>query len=284
MMAMSKLFGKDFLYMLAPMEDITNYSFRALCCNHGADMAFTEMARIDSLERRNSSTLARLSIKYNTPTIIQLIGNKEKGVEEFLSYFKPEQGFLGFNINAGCPSSEFVNSGMGCAMIKRISKIRKMVDVIKKHGCSASIKIRLGMNDFEKKQKVYLNLIKETDCDFFVVHARHGNQSYNEKADWSVYPECCDTGKKIIANGDIKTKEDVELLRSYGVSGVMIGRAAVVNPAIFNLMKGIEDVPAERLIEEYSELSKGEINPRYRKNFMKFFGKDNFAGENERIN
>lgn len=281
---MSKIVGKDFVYMLAPMEDMTDDPFRYLCYKHGADAVFTEMARIDSLARGNKSTLERIRIIHNTPTVIQLIGNKEKSLDEFLSNFSPEHGFLGFNLNAGCPSPEFVNAGMGCAMIKRISKIKKMIDVIKKYGYPASLKIRLGMNNFEKRRKVYLNLIKETDCDFFVVHARNGNQNYNEKADWSIYPGCCDTGKRIIANGDIKTKEDVDLLKSYGVSGVMLGRAAVVNPAVFNQLKGIKDVSADKLISEYSELSEEEQNPRYRKNVMKFLGKEILGISGDKIN
>jgi tRNA-dihydrouridine synthase B len=270
---MPNILGKDFVYMLAPMEDIADDPFRYLCCKHGADAVFTEMARIDSLARKNRSTLERIRLIHSIPTFIQLIGNKEALLDEFLKNFTAEHGFEGFNLNAGCPSPEFINLGMGSAMIKRIQKIKKMVDVIKKYGYSASLKIRLGMNSFEKTQKVYLNLIKGIDCDFFIVHARHGNQGYSEKADWSVYKECCDTGKNIIANGDIRAKEDVVLLKSYGVKGVMLGRAAVINPAVFNHLKGVEDVSADKLIAEYSELSEGK-DPRYRKNVMKFLGKE----------
>jgi tRNA-dihydrouridine synthase B len=261
------------------MEDITNDSFRYLCYKHGADITFTEMARLDSLARKNKSTLSRLSIKHDTPTIIQLIGNRESSLNDFLSYFKPEPGFLGFNLNIGCPSPEFVNKGMGCAMIKRISKVKKMIDIIKKKGYNASLKLRLGMNQFEKEHKTYLNLIKEIDCDFFVVHARHGKQSYADKADWSIYEECCDTGKRIIANGDIKTEEDVKLLRSYHVSGVMIGRQSVVNPAIFNWLKSIKDMRLDRLTDEYNDISEDDADSRYRKNVFKFLGKDAIFGE-----
>jgi tRNA-dihydrouridine synthase B len=270
---MPNILGKDFVYMLAPMEDMTDDSFRYMCYKHGADAVFTEMARIDSLARKNQSTLERIRLIHNIPTFIQLIGNKETLLDEFLKNFTAEHGFLGFNLNAGCPSPEFINIGMGSAMIKRIQKIKKMVDIIRKYGYSASLKIRLGMNDFEKKQKVYMNLIKDVDCDFFVVHARHANQRYSEKADWGVYKECCATGKNIVANGDIRTKEDVDLLKSYGVKGVMLGRAAVANPTVFNQLKGIEDVSADELIAEYCELSEGQ-NPRYKKNVMKFIGKE----------
>ena len=89
------------------------------------------------------------------------------------------------------------------------------------------------MNKFEKEKKSYLNLIKEVDADFFIVHARHGKETYKNPADFDVYKECVKTNKIIIANGDIKTKEQIKYLKSIGIKGAMIGRAALENPNIF---------------------------------------------------
>ncbi len=261
------------IYMLAPMEGFSDNSFRTLCYKYGADVTFTEMARFESLARRNKSTLEKIKISYKTPTVIQLIGYKEAALKKFLDGFKPEEGFLGFNLNFGCPAPMFVNYGMGCAMIKRISKVKKLVDIVKEKNYQCSIKLRLGMNEFEKEKKVYLNLIKDVDADFFVVHARHGKETYDDVADWSVFEECCRTGKKIIANGDIKTKGDVETLKGFGVSGVMIGREATKNPAIFNQLKGLETADISEIKKEYLKIA-GKENDKYKKNVLKYLGSE----------
>ena len=122
-------------------------------------------------------------------------------------------------------------------MIKRINKVKKWVQIIHSYKYSASIKLRLGMNQYEKDKKSYLNLIKEVDADFFIVHARHGKERDKNPADFSVYKNCVETKKVIIANGDITTKEQIELLKSIGVKGAMIGRAAVEDPTIFKRFK-----------------------------------------------
>lgn len=233
---------KYFELMLAPMEDHTNVEFRELCYKRGADSTFTEMARISRLAKNDSRALERIKILKPIPTYIQLIGSNEKDLDKFLQNFKPKEGFRGFNLNLGCSSKNIVQSGIGCALIKRINKVKKLVQVIRDHNYPVSIKLRLGMNKFEKKKKSYLNLINEVDADFFIVHARHGKQAYTIPADFEVYKECVETNKIIIANGDIKTKKQIQYLKSIGIKGAMIGRAALLDQDIFNNLKQNEDV------------------------------------------
>jgi tRNA-dihydrouridine synthase len=184
--------------------------------------------------------------------------------------FKPFEGFKGFNLNLGCPDPQAVSLGYGCAMIKNFSRVKRMVDMIKNKGYSCSIKMRLGKDAKEKKKKFYLNTIKEVDADFFIVHARHGEENYDTKPDYSIFKECCNTGKIIIANGDIDSKEKVEILKSYGVKGVMIGRSAINNPQIFDFLKGNKLISSEKIKKEYNELAEEYNAPfRYRKNIMK---------------
>ncbi len=260
----------EFTYMLAPMEDITGNAFRNICHKYGADMTFTSLAKVDSLARKNASTWSRIELKDKTPAIIQLIGAKETSFTKFLDIFEPIGGFKGFNLNLGCPSPQVISTGQGCAMIKRISKTKNLVKVFRDHGFPISIKMRLGLNKFEKEKKAYLNLITAIDADFFVVHARHGAQTYNDAADFSVFKECADTGRKIIANGGVTTKEDVEALKGFGVQGAMLGRAAVVDPGVFNRLKGIAAPSAEIIIQEYIKLSEQYCEPhKYRLNVMK---------------
>jgi tRNA-dihydrouridine synthase B len=264
----------QFKYLLAPLENTSDKAFRKLCYNHGADLTFTEMTRLKSLIKNNKSTLKKIKLIDDTPTTIQLLVSSEKDVETFLKTFKPKKGFKGFNINLGCPSPDVINIGLGCAMIKRVSKIKKIVDIFKKYNYEISIKLRLGMNQYEKQKKAYLNLIKEINCDF-IIHARHGKQTYEEKADFSIYKECVATGRKIFANGDITTHKQIEELKEIGVKGVMIGREAVRNPAIFEFLKNKKEPDFEKLKKEYVELTDTYQTPDvYKNNIIPRLGKE----------
>lgn len=245
-------------YMLAPMEKITDSSFRHICYKYGADLTFTEQIRFETLVKKTKSALERIKLHDDTPTMIQIMGKDEEKLDEFLRDFVPERGFQGFNLNLGCPSQTYVRQGIGSAMIKRPTKVKRMVDLIKNYSYSINIKLRLGVNLTEKREKVYLKLIEKVDADFFVVHARHRSESYERKADWSVFPECVNTGKDIVANGDIQTKEDVEKMKEIGCVGVMIGRAAMNNPLIFGQLKNMKLPPLETVKKEYLELCKNQ--------------------------
>lgn len=226
-----------FQLMLAPMEGITDNALRTLCYENGADLTFTEMARVDNLSKLKKGELDKIRITSSTPTQIQLAGAKIREYEKFLSEFEPTGGLKGFNLNLGCPSPSFIRQGLGAAMIKRISRVNDIVTLIERSGFECSIKLRLGLNSYEKEKGAYLNLIKNVDASFFAVHARTAKQTEKNPADFSVYSKCVETGKRIVANGDIKTKEQVEELKKLGLFGAMIGRAAIANPRIFNELK-----------------------------------------------
>jgi tRNA-dihydrouridine synthase B len=260
--------------MLAPLEDYSDGALRTLCYKYGADLTFTEMTMINPLSQGNKSTWSRLDFKDKTPVVIQLLGGNEMRLKKFLKMFKAHKGFKGFNLNIGCPSPHVINVGLGCAMIKRIGKTKRLIKIINDHGYKCSIKMRLGMNKSEKEKKVYLNLIDGTNPNFFIVHAREGSQTYEEEPDYSVYDECVKTGKNIIANGSINNKKQVSEFKKLGLKGVMIGRAAIINPTIFNQLKGHKSPTLKQIEKEYLELAnKFESPNRYRKNFFKHFGK-----------
>ncbi len=224
---------EEFKLMLAPMEGYTGPKFREICYSKGADYTFTEMARVSALARGNKSTIQKIRLTGDVPTYIQLIGSAERDFLVFLKGFTPKKGFLGFNLNLGCSSPDMVRIGLGSAMIKRISKVKRLVSILKTGGYPVTIKMRLGLNHYEKQKMVYLNLIKEVDADLFVVHARHGKETLDDPADFSVYKACVETGKNIVANGDISTAEQIGFLKTIGIHGAMIGRAALKDPEIF---------------------------------------------------
>lgn len=264
-----------FHYMLAPLENMTDNAFRTICFRYGADMTFTEMNSIDALSAGNENTWDRIKPADDTPTVIQLIGTNEDKLRIFLGKFRPEKGFSGFNLNLGCPNPQVIRLGQGSAMVKRVSKVKRMISLMKSFGFNSSVKLRLGLNEYEKEKKTYLNLIRDVDADYFIVHPRHGKDTYNDRADFSVYDECVKTGKRIIANGDIKTREQVEELRKLGLKGVMIGREAIKDPLIFARLKGLALPNIEKVKDEYLELSKKYDAPeRYYKNVIRRIGKD----------
>lgn len=260
--------------MLAPLEDASDNALRTLCFRHGADVTFTEMARTDSLARKNKSTLEKTRLHDQTPAWIQITGAQDNVLKRFLAHFEPQPGFLGFNFNLGCPSPQVIKVGLGCAMIKRVSKTQKMAKIVRDYGFPVSIKMRLGLNKLEKERKAYLNIIDAVDADFFAVHGRYGAQTYTQPSDKYAIVECTSLGKPIIANGDIVSAEQVSFYKENGCAGVMLGRPAVFNPAIFDLLKGKQVPSIEQIRLEYIELAKQFNGPyKYQKNVLGRLGR-----------
>ena len=266
-----------FQYMLAPLESYSDNAFRTLCFKHGADLTFTEMTRVEGLIRRNKPTLAKIQVNDSTPVQLQLLASNEEQLEKYITGFEPFDGFKGFNLNLSCPSKDIMKAGRGAAMVKRLSKVQRLISIIKKRDFNVSLKLRLGGNRIEREHKVYLQLIEQTQPDFFIVHAKHGMQRSDEPTDDTAYAECVDAAKgiSIIANGGIDSINRVEKMKKLGVSGVMIGRPAMSNPAIFDLLKG-KQVPAlAQIKKEYLALANQFNAPaKYRENVLSEIGKD----------
>jgi len=270
--------------MLASLERYSDSVFRTLAYNHGADLTFTEMAHVESFLKRNKASLEKIEPRDATPVQIQILSGNEGKLDRFLSDFKPSDGFMGFNLNLNCPSKDVIRQGKGAAMVKRAAKTARLVSTIRDHGHPVSVKIRLGLNQFEKDHKLYLNNLGGVDPDFFVVHAKHAAQSSGEKEDNSVYPECVEAarGIPVIANGGIETPEMVQSLMEMGVCGVMMGRPAMGNPAIFDYMKnelGVNDPPrpvptTDDLMRAYDDIYEAiGGSEKYRSRFLKVVGK-----------
>jgi tRNA-dihydrouridine synthase len=270
--------------MLASMERYSNSVFRTLMYQHGADLTFTEMTHIQSILNMNKGSLEKISVKDTTPVQIQILSSNEKKLDRFLSSFQVFEGFKGFNLNLSCPSRDVIRHGKGAAMVKRAAKTRRLVSVIRDYDFPVSIKIRLGLNQFEKDNKLYLNNLRGVDPDFFVVHAKHAGQSSSGSEDYSVFQECVQEarGIPVIANGGIDTSNKVRMLMSQGVKGVMIGRPALNNPYVFNLFKNemglnypLKNFPGIDVLKaEYKAIHDDHGgNIKYLSNFTKTLGK-----------
>jgi tRNA-dihydrouridine synthase B len=273
-----------FRFMLAPLEGYSDAAFRALCCRHGADLAFTEMAHVESFLRGNKGALQKIEVRDEPSVQIQLLTGREEDLERFLGGFKSFPGFAGFNLNLSCPSRDVISHGKGAAMVKRAAKTDRLVSIVHQHGYACSVKLRLGVNDFEKQQKVYLNSLKLVNADFFIIHAKTAVQESRGSEDYSVYPECVEaaSGKPVIANGGLDSSEKVKMVQAMGVSGVMIGRAALSNPAVFDALRnelGFNDprllIPSiDDLRREYQRLhSDFRGQEKYSESFNRVLGK-----------
>ena len=270
--------------MLAPMEGYSDGVLRTLCHNHGADLTFTEMTHVESLLRGNKPALTRITAPDSTPVQIQLLTGREDRLERFIDGFTPFPGFEGFNLNLCCPSRDVIRHGKGAAMIKRATKTQRLVSIIQGHGYAASVKLRLGTNMHEKRNKVYLNSLGGVEADLFIVHAKTAAQGSGEPEDYSVFPECVEAagGVPVVANGGVDSVDKVRALMGMGVAGVMIGRAALCDPAVFDALKnelGFNEarriVPGiEELVGEYDslhEMLRGD--ERYRDRFLRVTGR-----------
>jgi tRNA-dihydrouridine synthase B len=259
-----------FKYFLAPLEDYAGPAFRKICFDNGADLTFSEMTRVEGPIKNSKPTLSKIEIKDKTPVQLQLLPSNEEQLKKFIKSFVPFEGFKGFNLNLCCPSKNIIKFGRGGAMVKRIEKTQKLVDIISRENYSVSLKLSLGLNNFEKENKVYLKNILETSADFYIVQTKTALQKSNESYDLSIINDCVDTGKKIIANGEINTVKKVGLMKKIGCYGVMIGRSAVLNPTIFNQLKGKKTKSFEILSKEYKEISiKYGEKEKYYSNFLK---------------
>jgi tRNA-dihydrouridine synthase B len=273
-----------FNFMLASLEGYSDSVLRTLCHNHGADLTFTEMAHVESFLRGNKQALAKIAVADSTPVQVQLLTGSDDQLERFIEGFRPFPGFKGFNLNLSCPSMDVIRHGKGAAMVKRAAKTQRLVSIIHGHGYAASVKLRLGINEYEKKNKLYLNSISGVEADLFIVHAKTAAQGSSEPEDYSVFPECVEAagGAPIIANGGIDSSDKVKTLMGMGVTGVMIGRAALYNSAVFDALKnelGFNEpsrtVPTtDELIGEYTSLyERLHGHEGYRDSFLKVAGR-----------
>ena len=259
-----------FKFMLAPLEDYTGPAFRKLCFDNGAYLTFTEMTRVEGLARNNKPTLAKIEIKDTTPVQIQLLASNEYQLEKYILNFKTFDGFKGFNLNLCCPSTNITKYGRGAAMVRRVEKTNKLIKIIKNENYPVSVKLSLGLNETEKNNKAYIDNIKNTNANFYIVQTKHANQKSGEDYEHSLLAECVDTKKSIIANGSINSFKQVTELKKLGCDGVMIGRSAIINPTIFNELQNKEIKSITNIISEYKKLSEQyNENEKYFNNFLK---------------
>ena len=232
----------EFPLLLAPMEDVSDPPFRALCKQHGADVLYTEFISSEGLIRDAEKSTMKLDIyDFERPIGIQIFGYDIESMRlatEICEKAKPE--FI--DINYGCPVKKVANKGAGAGILKDIPKMVAMTkEIVKATSIPVTVKTRLGWDDDTKYIVEVAEKLQDVGIKALSIHGRTRKQMYKGEADWTLIGKVKNNPKMhipIFGNGDVNTPEKVqEVKNKYGVDGVMIGRAAIGNPWIFNEIK-----------------------------------------------
>lgn len=230
--------------MLAPMEDVTDRSFRLICKEQGADMVYTEFVSADALIRNIAATTRKLHISEGErPTAIQIYG-REPDVMAEAARIVAEAGPDIIDINFGCPVKKVAGKGAGAGLLRDIPKMLAITKaVVNAVDIPVTVKTRLG---WDHNSKIIVELAEQLqDCGIkaLTVHGRTRSQMYTGEADWDMIAAVKANPRlniPLIGNGDVTTPEQVrDAFDRYDVDGVMVGRASIGAPWIFRQMKAM---------------------------------------------
>lgn len=248
--------------MLAPMEDVTDPSFRLICKEQGAAMVYTEFVSSEALVRDIPSTVRKLNInEEERPVAIQIYGREPDAMVEAARIVERAEPDI-IDINFGCPVKKVAGKGAGAGMLRDIPKMLSITgSVVKAVKVPVTVKTRLG---WDCEHKIIGDLgPRLQDCGIaaLTVHGRTRSQMYMGKADWEPIGDLkADSRMEIpvIGNGDVTTPEEAqEAFEKYGVDGVMIGRGSIGAPWIFREIKEFLDTGKAQevtIIDKFSML------------------------------
>ena len=232
----------DFPLLLAPMEDVSDPPFRALCKKHGADLMYTEFISSEGLIRDAAKSVKKLDIfEYERPIGIQLFGSDIDSMREAGRIADQANPDL-IDINYGCPVKNVACRGAGAALLQDIPKMVEMTsEIVKIATRPVTVKTRLGWDDNTKNVVEVAERLQDIGIAALSIHGRTRSQMYKGDADWTLIGEVKNNPRikiPIFGNGDVDGPEKVvELKNRYGIDGVMIGRATIGYPWIFNEIK-----------------------------------------------
>ena len=232
----------DFPLFLAPMEDVSDPPFRALCKREGCDMMYTEFISVEGLIRDAFKSVQKLDIyEYERPIGIQIFGaeiDSMKRAAEIVEEARPEV----LDINFGCPVKKVTCKMAGAGILKDIPRMVKLTDeIVKSTSLPVTVKTRLGWNEETKYIEEVAERLQDVGIKALAIHGRTRKQMYKGEADWTMIGNIKNNPRihiPIIGNGDINSPQKaLEYKERYGVDGIMIGRAAIGNPWIFRQIK-----------------------------------------------
>jgi tRNA-dihydrouridine synthase B len=232
----------DFPLLLAPMEDVSDPPFRLVCKENGADLMYTEFISSEGLIRNAAKSVHKLDIfEYERPIGIQLFGSDIETMGEcsrIATAAKPDL----VDINYGCPVKNVACKGAGAALLQDIPKMAAMTAaVVKATHLPVTVKTRLGWNEETKNVEEVAERLQDVGIQALTVHGRTRAQMYKGDADWTLIAKIKENPRihiPIFGNGDIDSPEKaLDYRNRFGLDGIMIGRAAIGYPWIFNEIK-----------------------------------------------
>lgn len=227
---------------LAPMEDITDPSFRFLCKKFGADVMYTEFISSDGLIRDGAKSVKKLDIfDYERPMGIQLYGHIVESMVE-ATYRALESKPEMIDLNYGCPVRKIANRGAGAGMLGNIPLMMEMTRaIVEASNVPVTVKTRLGWDEQNKIIVEVAEQLQDQGISALTIHGRTRAQMYKGKSDWTLIKKVKENPRMnipIIGNGDITSPAEAkEAFDKFGVDGIMIGRAAVGKPWLFRHVK-----------------------------------------------
>lgn len=223
---------------LAPMEDITDPSFRFMCKNFGADMVYTEFISADGLIRDGKKSVQKLNIHdIERPVGIQIYGHQTEPMVEAAIIAEQANPDI-IDINFGCPVKKIALRGAGSGMMRDVPKMVEITEaVVKNVKLPVTVKTRLGWDENNKNICEIAERLQDVGIKALTIHGRTRSQFYLGKADWTLIGEVKNNPRikiPIIGNGDVKDPETAQLMfDTYGVDAIMVGRATIGRPWIF---------------------------------------------------
>ncbi len=232
----------DFPLLLAPMEDVSDPPFRAVCKANGADLMYTEFISSEGLIRAAAKSRQKLDVfDYERPIGIQIFGSDIESMRES-AVISAAAGPDLIDINYGCPVKNVACRGAGAALLRDIPKMVQMTEaIVKATTLPVTVKTRLGWDESTKNVTEVAERLQDIGIQALSIHGRTRVQMYKGEADWRLIAEVKNNPRiqiPIFGNGDIDTPQKaLEYKNRYGVDGVMIGRAAIGYPWIFREIK-----------------------------------------------
>lgn len=232
----------EFPLLLAPMEDVSDPPFRAVCKEGGADLMYTEFISSEGLIRDAAKSRQKLDIfEYERPIGIQLFGGDIGNMVESARIASEVNPDL-IDINYGCPVKAVACRGAGAALLQDIPKMVRMTEeIVKCTSLPVTVKTRLGWDDKTKNIIEVAERLQDIGIQALTIHGRTRVQMYKGEADWTLIGKIKENPRMripIFGNGDIDSPEKALTYRNrYGIDGIMIGRAAIGYPWIFNEIK-----------------------------------------------
>ena len=228
--------------MLAPMEDVTDASFRLICKEQGADMTYTEFVSADALIRSISATTRKLHIdERERPTAIQIYGRDTEAMVEAARIVEEARPDI-LDINFGCPVKKVAGKGAGAGMLRDIPKMLEITSaVVKAVNIPVTVKTRTGWDHDNRIIPQLAEQLQDCGIAALTVHGRTRSQMYTGSADWEMIARVKENPRlsiPVIGNGDITNADEAErAFEKYGVDGIMVGRASIGAPWVFRSIK-----------------------------------------------